>query len=477
MRKSLAMLLSFMIAVGTVAEPVYAMNFENETEVSSSLDESKQNAEDKIVENADVDASPEQDEEEQEESPEPEQKPEENDSEVVTPEEKSEEDDGENLEEDRIEEDTGNEAEKTPIEETLEENESDILDIPTDLEYFDDVEAAGDALRVKLKAFEQSSVIGYHCKENDDIEMIKEQILREAFRHTGKADEGDYLRWQCTEYQATVEAPSEDEISDYAFCFSFVWLENRIDPQDLFDSLDLTDKNDYEKLLSIYNRLKGYECSASEYASLLYYLALSAGIDCRIITGTLDGNAYAWNIVKFGDCYYNVDAKADSLAGTKSHFLKSNDSFRDYVRDEEYATEEFENEYPMSDKDYEPSIHNPSLHNPQISQDASKKSGQVVNYDCIQFGQYPQNKITSDMDIYQELEQITDWDEDNNTELYGQKYHRENGCYFTVEPITWRILQIREDGTAVLQADRILDAKRYNEDILNNNWYDSSIRT
>ena len=133
MRKSLAMLLSFMIAVGTVAEPVYAMNFENETEVSSSLDESKQNAEDKIVENADVDASPEQDEEEQEESPEPEQKPEENDSEVVTPEEKSEEDDGENLEEDSIEEDTGNEAEKTSIEETLEENESDILDIPTDL--------------------------------------------------------------------------------------------------------------------------------------------------------------------------------------------------------------------------------------------------------------------------------------------------------------------------------------------------------
>ena len=63
MRKSLAMLLSFMIAVGAIAEPVYAMNFENETEVSSSLDESEPDTKDKIVENADAGESIEQDEE------------------------------------------------------------------------------------------------------------------------------------------------------------------------------------------------------------------------------------------------------------------------------------------------------------------------------------------------------------------------------------------------------------------------------
>ena len=485
MRKSLAMLLSFMIAVGAIAEPVYAMNFENETEVSSSLDESEPDTKDKIVENADAGESIEQDEEQPEESAEPEetidvgtdsepeQKIEENDGEVVIPEKKVVEDDGENFGEDSIEGNIGDEAsEEETTGEMPEEYESYTSDIPVDLEYFNDVKSAGDALRVKLKEFETSVVIGYQCEENDDIEMIKEQILQEAFRHTGKAEEGDYLRWQCTEYQVTIEKSSEDETSDYVLYFSFVWSENRIDPQDLFDSMDLTDKNDYEKLCSIYDRLRGYAGSTSEYASLLYYLTLSAGIDCRVITGTLDGNAYAWNIVKFGDYYYNVDVTADSLAETKSHFLKSNDSFLDYVRDEEYATEEFENEYPMSDKDYEP-----SLHNPQISQDTSLKSGQAVNYDCVRFGQYPQNKVTSDMDIYQELEKVNDWDEDDNTELYGQKYHRENGCYFTVEPITWQILLIHEDGTAVLQADRILDAKRYNEDILNNTWYDSSVRT
>lgn len=155
MRKSLAMLLSFMIAVGAIAEPVYAMNFENETEVSSSLDESEPDTKDKIVENADAGESIEQDEEQPEESAEPEetidvgtdsepeQKIEENDGEVVIPEKKVVEDDGENFGEDSIEGNIGDEAsEEETTGEMPEEYESYTSDIPVDLEYFNDVKSA-----------------------------------------------------------------------------------------------------------------------------------------------------------------------------------------------------------------------------------------------------------------------------------------------------------------------------------------------
>ena len=355
------------------------------------------------------------------------------------------------------------------------EQEETSAKVDEDVEYLDNDSIIA-ALREEVKSFPDTVILGYHCEAGLDLETVKEQILEKAMDHTGKADEGDFLRWQCVEYGISDEKLSEQDISNVILTFSFTWSENRVSPQKLLESLNLTDKTDYEKICEIYNTLNKYEYTDVQYASMFYYLALSAGIDCRIISGTLGESTRVWNIVKLDGYYYNVDLFADMGSDAKLHFLKANKSFAEYNRDEEYLTEQFESAYPMVEEDYEQEIQNPEIHNPQLIQDSSLKSGQEVIYDMVKIGCYPQREITSEEDIYNELENEAIWDEEGNTELNGQRYHQENGHFYLVEPIIWRVLQVNQDGTAVLQADKILDVRRYHEDILNNEWHDSSLR-
>ncbi len=153
-------------------------------------------------------------------------------------------------------------------------------------------------------------------------------------------------------------------------------------------SLSLDGKTDYEKVKAIYDYVRlnvTYDHSLTDhstysaavlrksvcqgYASMLYYMMLKAGIDCRIITGNVydaDGNpeGHAWNIVKitdatYGTKWYNVDVTWDSDNGSDSWFLMSDASFdpRDgdnpianvsHVRDSKFKTDDFLEKYPVS---------------------------------------------------------------------------------------------------------------------------------
>lgn len=46
------------------------------------------------------------------------------------------------------------------------------------------------------------------------------------------------------------------------------------------------------------------------YATLFYRLAHAAGIKCAIVTGKLEGQDHAWNVVKLGNTWYHVDETA-----------------------------------------------------------------------------------------------------------------------------------------------------------------------
>lgn len=52
------------------------------------------------------------------------------------------------------------------------------------------------------------------------------------------------------------------------------------------------------------------------YALLMYKMLTQAGIKTRIVDGTLDGVAHAWNKVKIGGKWYNVDATNDDGVNT-----------------------------------------------------------------------------------------------------------------------------------------------------------------
>ena len=142
-------------------------------------------------------------------------------------------------------------------------------------------------------------------------------------------------------------------------------------------SLDLSNKTDYQKVKAIYD----YICSnvtydhdnlndesyslkytayaalinktavCQGYASLFYRLALDAGVDTRVISGEA-GGPHAWNIVKLNGKYYNLDSTWDAGRSTYAYFLKNTNDFDDHVRDNDYQSNEFIEEYPMWDESY-----------------------------------------------------------------------------------------------------------------------------
>ena len=152
--------------------------------------------------------------------------------------------------------------------------------------------------------------------------------------------------------------------------------------------------------------------------------------------------------------------------------------------------------------------------NPRIVTGTGGESEQVITWDCIWFGSYPQTEIVDkpetcgtsqtvfgkesdyivDEDLYSRLANATDWDEAGTITIDGQRYRkmtpRESGVdtlfshynfepfaswirdycffswdevhYFRYEKIKWRVLNVT-DGKALLLSDRALDSKPYND--------------
>jgi hypothetical protein len=138
--------------------------------------------------------------------------------------------------------------------------------------------------------------------------------------------------------------------------------------------LNLEGKSEYYKVKAIYDYVRlnvTYDKSLTDhstysaavkrksvcqgYSSMLYYMMLKAGIDCRIITGQGNGGAHGWNIVKIGDTWYNVDVTWDSDQGSDRYFLLSDATFNTlgggHTRDAKYLTEEFVSAHPITTVD------------------------------------------------------------------------------------------------------------------------------
>ena len=210
-------------------------------------------------------------------------------------------------------------------------------------------------------------------------------MFQKAIKHTGNGKEGDYLKWHCQGW--TVKANisgNSNEGYDLNIFYDVSYLssleqEEKVDEEvsNLLKSLDLSNKTDYQKVKAIYD----YICSnvtydhdnlndesyslkytayaalinktavCQGYASLFYRLALDAGVDTRVISGEA-GGPHAWNIVKLNGKYYNLDSTWDAGRSTYAYFLKNTNDFDNHVRDNDYQSNDFIEEYPMWDKSY-----------------------------------------------------------------------------------------------------------------------------
>ena len=99
---------------------------------------------------------------------------------------------------------------------------------------------------------------------------------------------------------------------------------------------------------------------------LFYRLCKEAGLSVRIISGTGNGGAHAWNIVRIGSKYYNVDCTWDGQneATYNDFLLKSEADFSDHTRESwkvagshylYYTSAEFNAQYPMTEKSWDES--------------------------------------------------------------------------------------------------------------------------
>jgi len=117
---------------------------------------------------------------------------------------------------------------------------------------------------------------------------------------------------------------------------------------------DNVHSSSYSLKYSAYAALHNRTAVCQGYAVLLYRILLELGIDVRVIGGFGYSEPHAWNIIRIGDYYYNVDATWDSASSSGAYqcFLKCRATFKNHSRDAEYETDEFLREYPVNSKDY-----------------------------------------------------------------------------------------------------------------------------
>ena len=156
--------------------------------------------------------------------------------------------------------------------------------------------------------------------------------------------------------------------------------------------------------------------------SLLYYKLLSeAGVQCKLITGTADGGDHAWNLVKVGGAWYNVDTTWDDPEGGSlrhKYFLTGSSNFNaDHSRDDKYNTDSFHSAYPTSSSDFSQDGYTGNDVNVPSSNNASTN-----NNDSNQAPEVTQEVPQSDNGQNSEVNQSNEYNDPQS----GNSYSEEN---------------------------------------------------
>ena len=260
---------------------------------------------------------------------------------------------------------------------------------------FDNIKDASVMMRQQLKARAETFTFLYHISKEvydgstEAFRTLTRTLWDEALEHTGVPDEGDYLKWQWSNWKAsrtteedetscaititytvtyftTAEQEAETDAAIHAILNSFALPENITDHdriEQIYDwvtthILYVNDGTTY--CHSCHSAVIAGESVCQGYALTFYRLALSLGIDCRLIGGTVGTENHGWNIVWLDGMYYNVDPTWDGMykEGAKQWFLKGMDNFTSRVRwgsdrRYDYDSPEFHAKYPTNSADYD----------------------------------------------------------------------------------------------------------------------------
>ncbi len=192
--------------------------------------------------------------------------------------------------------------------------------------------------------------------------LIEDQLLPEAFRHNRQDPTGgDYMRYQ---YRKVNYAASWDGyFFGVTITFTYFTTAQQEAEADqaaaaLIDYLGVADMADetarmgaiYDWICahvaydhestgtlkhSAYAALVDKTAVCQGYAVLLYRLALMAGVNARVVSGSVPAGLHGWNLVKIGARWYQADPTWDAGPMVHSHYLKA--QLNNHQLDEESA--------------------------------------------------------------------------------------------------------------------------------------------
>ncbi len=238
-------------------------------------------------------------------------------------------------------------------------------------------------IRQAMLKGEEELIIQY-VGEFNSIDWFTEDAINMVYSIDDQqtSSDYDYLRYKVESIYAKVGGLGKILSVTYQFKYNETADETKkVDDKvkKLFRKWNIEKLSDYEKIKKIHDFIienASYDTSMRNYSaydnlfektstcqgymSLAYKMLTEAGIPCRIVTGTGNGEAHGWNIVYLEGKWYNFDSTWDDPLTwngeevlTYDFFLKADKDFPNHVRDEEFQTEEFHKEYNMSKESYE----------------------------------------------------------------------------------------------------------------------------
>ena len=127
----------------------------------------------------------------------------------------------------------------------------------------------------------------------------------------------------------------------------------------------ITYTDDVDNASSVYGAYVRGEGLCNSYALCMYKLLVEAGVPCHWIGGSAgtgrDSAGHAWNIVKLGDQWYNLDATWDDADNDKisyDYFLKGTADFDEadtsqvHTMDKEYHESSYLTDFPIAETSY-----------------------------------------------------------------------------------------------------------------------------
>ena len=262
--------------------------------------------------------------------------------------------------------------------------------------YYSSVKNAGVYLRTKM--LNRTSGVNFRVySTKTNWKEVLMDVVNQACVATDETEPnaGDYLRWHFYSFTTRIDTDKirTESGTGYYYTFNGIfiymstasqenWVDNRVKTlltqlgidkmtseyeiiravyiyMTQHVSYDYANLNNDEYLgkYSAYNALRYNSAICQGYANLLYRLLREAGLSVRFIGGYSQGEGHAWNIARIRGRYYNLDSTWDAGSSPENfkYFLKGgtwNQFNHDHLRDAEYRTDAFNDQYPMSSVPY-----------------------------------------------------------------------------------------------------------------------------